>query len=328
MNSDTQPAPSSTDRDPRAEARPLTSWNDGAAKRALLDFVEAVTSEGASTYVPPEKRVAVFDNDGTLWTEQPFYSQGLFILDRIWALAAEHPEWKTRQPFQAILEGRGLPHGLSEHDIGALVAATHAGMTTDAFERTAREWLGSALHPRFHRRYTECVYQPMLELLALLRAHDFTTYIVSGGGVDFLRAFCEEVYGIPPARVVGSSGKVRFELRDGEPVLVKLPEIGSIDDGPGKPVNIHLHIGKRPILTFGNSDGDLQMLQYTEGGALPHLELLLHHDDAEREYAYDRETHAGRLVEALREATRRKWTVVSMKNDWKEVFVPPSAPVH
>lgn len=312
----------------RAEGQPLGSWNDGAAKRALLTYVDAVTSEAAPTYVPPEQRVAIFDNDGTLWTEQPFYIQGLFVLDRIRALAARHPEWKTQQPFQAVLEGGGaLPHGLSEHDVGALVAATHAGMTTDTFHRIAREWLGTARHPRFHRLYTECVYQPMLELLALLRARGFSTYIVSGGGIDFLRAFCEDVYGIPPGRVVGSSAQVRFELQDGRPVLVKLPEIGSIDDGPGKPVNIHLHIGKRPILTFGNSDGDLQMLQYTEGGPLPHLELLLHHDDAEREYAYDRESRSGRLDEALRMARQRKWTVVSMRDDWKEVFVPAS-PLH
>ncbi|QSQ25356.1 haloacid dehalogenase-like hydrolase [Pyxidicoccus parkwayensis] len=319
---DPAPLPSSHgDRDLASEARPLRSWNDGAVKQALLAFVDAVTSEGADTCVPPEHRVAIFDNDGTLWTEQPFYSQGLFVFDRIRALAAEHPEWKTQRPFQAVLEaGAGMPHGLSEHDVGALVAATHAGMTTDAFDRISREWLATARHPRFHRRYTECVYQPMLELLALLRARGFTSYIVSGGGIDFLRAFCEEVYAIPPARVVGSSSQVRFELHDGRPVLIKLPELGSIDDGPGKPVNIHLHIGKRPILTFGNSDGDLQMLQYASVSELPHLELLLHHDDAEREYAYDRVSLAGRLDEALREAGPRKWTVVSMKRDWKEVF--------
>ena len=312
----------------RSEAPPLASWNDGAAKRGLLAFVEAVTSEDSPAYVPPEHRVAAFDNDGTLWTEQPFYVQGLFILDRIRTLAAEHPEWRTQRPFQTLLEAGGqIPQGLTEHDAAALVAATHAGMTTDVFSRIAREWLATARHPRFHRLFTECVYQPMLELLALLRARGFTTYIVSGGGIDFLRELCEEVYGIPPARVVGSSGKVRFELRGGQPVLVKLPELGSIDDGPGKPVNIHLHIGKRPILAFGNSDGDLQMLQYTEGGSLPHLELLLHHDDGGREYAYDRESHAGRLDEALRQARQRKWTVVSMKDDWKDVFVPAS-PLH
>ncbi|WP_164021646.1 HAD family hydrolase [Pyxidicoccus trucidator] len=309
---------SSKNLTPRAS--PLASWNTGAAKKSLLTFVDAVTTEGAATFVPPEQRIAVFDNDGTLWAEQPFYFQGLFIIDRIRALAPEHPEWKERQPFKSLLEGGGLASGLTEHDVGAIIAATHAGMTTDAFAQIARDWLRTARHPRFHRRYSECVYQPMLELLAFLRAHDFTTYIVSGGGIDFLRTFAEEVYGIPPARVVGSSGQVRFELRGGQPVLVKLPEIGSVDDGPGKPVNIHLHIGQRPILAFGNSDGDLQMFQYTEAGARPHLALLLHHDDAEREYAYDRQSHSGRLDEALRVARQRNWTVVSMKDDWRELF--------
>ncbi|MFP2924366.1 HAD family hydrolase [Pyxidicoccus sp. 3LG] len=302
---------------------PLASWRDGAARETLLTFVDAVTTEETPSFVRAEDRIAVFDNDGTLWPEQPFYFQGLFVIDRIRALSVDHPEWKEQQPFKAILEGSAL-HGSTEHDVAALVAATHAGMTTDAFARIAREWLAAARHPRFHRRYTECVYQPMLELLSFLRAHGFTTYIVSGGGIDFLRVFAEEVYGIPPAQVVGSSAKARFELRDGRPVLVKLAELGSLDDGPGKPVNIHLHIGKRPILTFGNSDGDLQMLQYTAAGTTPHLELLLHHDDAGREYAYDRESRAGRLDAALSEARRRNWTVVSMKNDWEVVFGPAS----
>jgi len=300
---------------------PLPSWNDGASRETLLSFVSSVTTEGASGYVRPEERVAVFDNDGTLWAEQPMYVQALFAIDRVRELAPQHPEWHGRQPFKAILDGdEEALRALSEHDAAALVAATHAGMTTAEFARQARDWLTRARHPRFQRPFTRCVYQPMLELLDFLRANGFDLHVVSGGGVDFLRAFCEETYGIPSSHVIGSSGKTRFELRDEGPVLVKLPSLTSLDDGEGKPINIHLHIGKRPVLAFGNSDGDLQMLQYTSAEGHPHLRLLLHHDDAEREYAYDRDARAGRLDRALDVAARDGWTVVSMRSDWKDVF--------
>ncbi|MCP3099454.1 haloacid dehalogenase-like hydrolase [Myxococcus sp. K15C18031901] len=299
----------------------LPSWNDGDARRALLSFVAAVTAEGSPTFVRPEDRVAVFDNDGTLWAEQPMYVQARFAIDRVKALALHHPEWHGRQPFKAVLEDDAEAlQALSEHDAAALVVATHAGMTTGEFRRQAREWLAAARHPRFQRPFTRCVYQPMLELLDYLREHDFDLHVVSGGGVDFLRAFCEETYGIPASHIIGSSGKTRFELRDEGPVLVKLPSLTSLDDGEGKPINIHLHIGKRPLLAFGNSDGDLQMLQYASADGLPHLRLLLHHDDAEREYAYDRDARAGRLDHALDYAASDGWTVVSMRSDWKDVF--------
>jgi phosphoglycolate phosphatase-like HAD superfamily hydrolase len=308
------------------EAVSLPSWSDGTAKQAILRFVREVTDQGGSNYVRPAERIAVFDNDGTLWCEQPFYFQGLFVLDRVKALAPKHPEWKEKNPFKAILAGKREALSKStEHDIAGLLAAAHAGITTDEYAKVAREWLDSARHPRFGRLYKECIYQPQLELLAYLRANGFKTFLVSGGGVDFLRVFAEEVYGIPPEQVVGSSAKTKFEMRAGQPVLVKLPEISNIDDKEGKPVNIHLHIGRRPLLAFGNSDGDLQMLQYTDTGSRPRLMLLLHHDDAEREYAYDRKSHVGRLDKALDETAKRKWTLVSMKNDWKVIF--PSLPI-
>ena len=307
----------------RAKTDQLPSWADGAAKKALLDFVARVTKEGGPDFVPAPERIATFDNDGTLWCEQPFYFQGFFTIDRVKALAEKHPEWKEKQPFAAILSGdREALRKLSEHEVAALMAATHAGMTTTEFADIARKWLDTAKHPRFDRLFKECVYQPQLELLAYLRANGFKTFIVTGGGIDFVRVFSERVYGIPPEQVVGSSLKTRFEIRDGQPVLIKLAELGSLDDGPGKPVNIELHIGRRPILAFGNSDGDLQMLQYTDGGKRPRLMLLVHHDDAEREYAYDRKSPVGRLDKALDEAEKRKWIVVSMKNDWKTIFAP------
>ncbi|TQF16001.1 haloacid dehalogenase-like hydrolase [Myxococcus llanfairpwllgwyngyllgogerychwyrndrobwllllantysiliogogogochensis] len=300
---------------------PLPSWNDGAARRALLDFVDAVTTDGASSFVRPEDRVAVFDNDGTLWSEQPMYVQAHFVVDRLRELAPAHPEWRKQQPFQALIEGdEEALRKLTEHDAAALIAATHAGMTTGEFSRTAKAWLATAKHPRFQRPFTHCIYQPMLELLDLLRTHGFDLHIVSGGGIDFLRAFSEETYGIPSSHVIGSSGKTHFDLRDGQPVLVKLPGLTSLDDGEGKPINIHLHIGKRPVLAFGNSDGDLQMLQYAGSGDGPRLRLLLHHDDAVREYAYDREAKTGRLDRALDVAGKDGWTVVSMRSDWNQVF--------
>jgi phosphoglycolate phosphatase-like HAD superfamily hydrolase len=299
---------------------PLPAWNDGPTKQAILDFVAAVTTAGGDQFVTEGDRIAVFDNDGTLWCEQPLYIQLGFALDRVRSLAPEHPEWQEQQPFKAILvNDREALAALTKRDLAALIAATHAGITTDAFADIVRSWIGTAKHPRFERLYTECVYQPMLELLDYLRANGFQTWIVSGGGVDFMRVFAEAVYGIPPAQVIGSSGKVQFEFRDGRPVLVKLPELSSFDDKEGKPGNIHLHVGRQPILAGGNSDGDLAMLQYTAGGDGRSLALIVDHDDAEREYAY-RGSPLGRLEAALVEAGQRGWTVVSMKDDWNRVF--------
>jgi phosphoglycolate phosphatase-like HAD superfamily hydrolase len=305
---------------------PLPSWNDGANKRAILDFVRGVTDEAAPTFVRAADRIATFDNDGTLWVEHPLYSEAEFMLDRVRALAPEHPEWRREQPFQAVVEGnREALAKLTKHDVVALIAATHSGMTPEEFDAIAKQWFAGAKHPRFGRLYTECVYQPMLELLTYLRSNGFRTYIVSGGGVDFMRAVADELYGVPPGQVIGSSGKTEFEIRAGRPVLIKLPEISSVDDKQGKPINIQQHIGQRPILAFGNSDGDLQMLQYTGAGAAPHLMLLVHHDDGKREYAYDRATKVGKLDEALNAAAESGFRVVSMKNDWKVIF-PPLAP--
>jgi hypothetical protein len=300
---------------------PLPSWNDGPAKRAILDFVAAVTDDEGGQFVPPADRIATFDNDGTLWVEQPIYSQALFALDEIARMAPEHPEWTDEEPFATVLSGdMETMRQLSEHAAAAILAASHAGMTTDAFDAAAADWLATARHPHFDRLYTDCVYQPQLELLDFLRANDFQIFIVSGGGIDFLRVFAEETYDIPPSQVIGSSGQVSFSLVDGVPTLTKEAKIGSIDDKVGKPVNIHLHIGQRPILAFGNSDGDLQMLQYTDTGDGARLMLLLHHDDAEREFAYDRDSHVGALGQAWDEAVAKGWSVVSMKNDWSRVF--------
>ena len=309
---------------PAFAADPLPSWNDGAARTAIVDFVEKVTTPGAPGFVPEPERIAVFDNDGTLWSEQPMYVQLAFVLDRVKALAPQHPEWKDKQPFKAALEGdlKALgasgPRGLAE-----LTAATHAGMTAAEFETIVADWLKTALHPKYDRPYTELVYQPMLELLAYLRAHGFKTFIVSGGGIDFMRPWAEKVYGIPPEQVIGSSIEVKFEMRAGEPVLMREPEIRFIDDKAGKPVGIHFHIGRRPLAAFGNSDGDLQMLEYTTAaGTGPRFGLIVHHDDAQREVAYDRDSPFGKLDKALDAAKARGWTVVSMKEDWKTVFPP------
>ncbi|UCC83732.1 MAG: haloacid dehalogenase-like hydrolase [Gemmatimonadota bacterium] len=300
---------------------PLPSWSDGPTKQAMTRFVATLTDPNSSGYVAPGKRIAVFDNDGTLWAEQPLYFQLLFALDRVRATASQHPEWREQQPFKAILEGdqEALGH-MSEHDIVQIVMATHAGMTVDEFGGHVADWLATARHPRFDQPFTRMAYQPMLELLEYLRANEFKTFIVSGGGIDFMRVFTEDVYGIPPERVVGSVGLTRFELRDGEAVLVKLPEIEFVDDKEGKPVGIGRFIGRRPIAAFGNSDGDLAMLQYTAAGDGPSFMALVHHDDADREWAYDRDSSIGRLDQALDEARERGWTVISMKNDWKRVF--------
>jgi phosphoglycolate phosphatase-like HAD superfamily hydrolase len=302
---------------------PLPSWNDGAAKRALLDFVARVTDADGPDFVTPRDRIATFDNDGTLWCEQPVYVQAVFALDRARLMAERDPALAEKPAFRAILTKDRLAMAqFGEAEIGELVVATHSGMSPEAFTGIAREWLAHAEHPRFHRLYTQCLYQPQLELLAYLRANGFRNFIVTGGGVDFVRAFSEGAYEVTPERVVGSSTRTRFEARDDRGDLVKLPEVNSIDNAQGKPININLQIGRRPILAFGNSDGDLEMLQYTAGGRGARLLLLVHHDDAEREYAYDRDSPVGQLDKALDAAERRGWTVVSMKRDWKAIFPP------
>ena len=308
-----------------APADPLASWNDGPAKQAIVAFVERVTKEGTPDFVPPPERVATFDNDGTLWAEQPMYFQLLFAIDRVKQLAPHHPEWKEKEPFASLLKGdvkQALAGG--ERAMLEIVMATHSGMTTGEFERTVKDWIGKSKHPVTKRPYLLMVYQPMLELLVYLRANGFKTFIVSGGGIEFMRPWTEEVYGIPPERVVGSSIKTKFEMRDGKPELMRLPELNFVDDKAGKPIGINEHIGRRPIAAFGNSDGDLEMLQWTAAGTGPRFCLLVHHTDAEREWAYDRESHIGRLDKALDEATAKGWTVVDMKSDWKEVFPPES----
>jgi len=299
----------------------LPSWNDGAAKRSIVEFVAKVTKEGGPDYVAPAERIAVFDNDGTLWSEQPMYFQLAFALDRVKVLAPTHPEWKDKQPFKAVLEG-DLKTVLAggEHALLELVMATHAGNTTEEFSQTVEDWLATAKHLKTGRPYTDMVYQPMLELLAYLRASGFKTYIVSGGGIEFMRPWTERIYGIPPEQVIGSSIKTAFELRDGTPVLVRLPKINFIDDKAGKPVGINQHIGRRPIAAFGNSDGDLQMLQWVAAGSGERFCLYVHHTDADREWAYDRNSSIGRLDQGLDEAQARGWTVVDMKYDWKRIF--------
>jgi phosphoglycolate phosphatase-like HAD superfamily hydrolase len=299
----------------------LPSWNEGEAKQAIVTFVTQVTKVGAPDFVPIPERIAVFDNDGTLWSEQPLYFQFIFAADRVKALSTQHPEWKDKEPFASLLKG-DLKAALAggEHSLLEIMAATHANLTTDEFESIVKDWLATAKHPKTGRLYVQMVYQPMLELLAYLRTNGFKTFIVSGGGVEFLRAFAETAYGIPPEQVIGSTGKLKFELRGGKPVLVKLPEIDFIDDKAGKPVAIQKFIGRRPIAAFGNSDGDLQMMQWTTAGAGPRFALYVHHTDAEREWAYDRQSSVGRLDTGLEEAHTKGWTVVSMKNDWNSIF--------
>jgi len=300
---------------------PLPSWNDGAARQAIVQFVADVTTEGGASFVPPAERVAVFDNDGTLWSEQPMYVQLAFVVDRVKALAGDHPEWKAKQPFKGVLEGDlAAVAAAGERGLVEMLMATHAGMTQAEFEKIATDWIATARHPKYGRPYTECVYRPMLELLGYLRANGFKTFIVSGGGIEFMRPWTEKVYGIPPEQVVGSIIKTKYELRDEGPVLVRLPEIDFIDDKDGKPVGISQHVGRRPILAFGNSDGDKEMLEWTTIGRTPSLGLLVHHTDGEREVAYDRESHIGRLDEALDDAPTRGWVVVDMKEDWKRIF--------
>jgi phosphoglycolate phosphatase-like HAD superfamily hydrolase len=302
-------------------ADPLPSWTEGRAKQSIFDFVQRVTAPGSKDFVPEPERIAVFDNDGTLWAEQPLYFQFVFALDRVKALAAKHPEWKEKEPFKSVLASdlKSVLAG-GEHALVELVMATHGGTTTEEFEQVVKDWIAAAKHPRFNRPYTECVYQPMLELLEYLRANGFKTYIVSGGGVEFMRPWVERVYGIPPEQVVGSTIKVKYEVRQGTPVLARLPEINFIDDKAGKPVGIHYHIGRRPIAAFGNSDGDFQMLEWTTSGPGPRFGMIVHHDDAEREWAYDRKSSIGKLDRGLDEAPKRGWLVVSMQRDWKFIF--------
>ncbi len=302
-------------------ADPLPSWNDGKTKQAIIEFVTKVTKAGSPDFAPLAERIATFDNDGTLWAEQPIYVQLAFALDRVKVLALQHPEWKDKEPFASLLKG-DLKSALAggEPAMVQVLMATHAGMTTDEFDDAVRQWLASAKHPKTGRPYSEMAYQPMLEVLAHLRANGFKTFIVSGGGVDFMRVFSERIYGIPPEQVVGSTGKVKFELRDGKPVLVKLPEVQFVDDNVGKPAGIHQFIGRRPLMAFGNSDGDLQMLQWTAAGNGARFCLYVHHTDVEREWAYDRTSHIGKLDKGLDEAKARGWTVVDMRKDWKRVF--------
>lgn len=304
-------------------ADPLPSWNAGTSRTAITDFIAKVTTPGPD-FVPPAERIAVFDNDGTLWAEQPAYFQLFFAIDRIKALAGQHPEWKEKEPFASLLKGdvRSALAG-GEHALLEIVMAAHAGMSTEEFNAIVKDWLATARHPTSGRPYTEMVYQPMLELLELLRSNGFKTFIVSGGGVEFMRAFAESTYGIPPEQVIGSSGKQKFELREGVPTLIKLPEIDFIDDKEGKPIAIQKHIGRRPIAAFGNSDGDLPMLQWTTAGSGPRLAVYIHHTDAAREWAYDRASHIGKLDKGLDEAKSRSWTVVNMAADWSSIF-PPS----
>jgi membrane-bound inhibitor of C-type lysozyme/phosphoglycolate phosphatase-like HAD superfamily hydrolase len=300
----------------------LDSWNDLPSKQAIIRFVRDATTPDTTTFIPPAERIAVFDNDGTLWAEQPIYFQFAFALDRVKALAPKHPEWKSAPPFDAILRGDMAAFAASgEKGLMEVLAITHAGMTTDEFSKTVTDWLATARHPRFGKPYTDLVYAPMLELLAYLREAGFKTYIVSGGGAEFMRAFAEKIYGIPPEQVIGSTGELEFRMgADGKPVLLKLPKVNLVDDKAGKPVGIQRFIGRRPVFAFGNSDGDQQMLEWTAAGPGVRFMGIVHHTDAEREFAYDRKSSIGRLDKALDEANAKGWVVVDMKEDWNRIF--------
>jgi phosphoglycolate phosphatase-like HAD superfamily hydrolase len=304
-------------------ADPLPSWNDGPTKKSILDFVAAVTKDGGPDYVAPAERIATIDNDGTLWIEQPIYTQFAFAVDRVKATANQHPEWKTQEPFASILSGnlKGLAAS-GEKGMVEIVEATHSGITTADFNKTVKEWLAAAKHPRFKVLYTDLVYQPMIELLDYLRANGFKTFIVSGGGVEFMRAFADKTYSIPPEQVIGSSGVTEYQMWDASPVLIKMPKVLFVDDGPGKPEGIDHFIGRRPIFAFGNSDGDKEMLEWTAAGDGLRFMGIVHHTDAVREYAYDRNSDVGKLDKALDEATAKGWTIADMKNDWKTIFPP------
>lgn len=303
------------------QSDPLPSWNEGPAKGAIMDFVETVTKEGSPDFVPVKDRIATFDNDGNLWSERPLYFQLAFAIDRIKVMADQHPEWITKQPFKGVLEDdmdEVLKTGM--HGLMELIMASHAGMTNEEFDTIVANWLSTAKHPRFNQPYNKLIYQPMLELLDYLRANDFQTFIVSGGGIDFMRTWATEAYNIPSYQIVGSSIKTSFEYNDGEAVIRRLPEIDFVDDNAGKPVGIHKHIGKKPIFASGNSDGDLQMLQYADSNKYPSFMLYLHHTDNEREWAYDRDSHIGRLDKGLDEAKEKGWMIIDMKNDWKTIY--------
>jgi phosphoserine phosphatase len=304
-----------------AQSDPLPSWNDTAPKKAIIEFVKKVTDTGSPDFVPPTERIATFDNDGTLWAEQPVYFQAIFIVDRIKQLAPQHPQWSTKEPFASVLKGdiKGALAG-GERALLEMAMATHAGMTTEEFSQIVIDWLATAKHPKTGRFYIEMVYQPMLELLAYLREKGFKTYIVSGGGIEFMRPWTERVYGIPPEQVVGSSIKTKYEVRDGKPVLARLPELNFIDDKAGKPVGINQHIGRRPIMAFGNSDGDFEMLEWTTAGTGVRFGLLVHHTDAKREWAYDRDSHIGRLDRGLDEGPGHGWIIANMKDDWRVIY--------
>ena len=316
MKNDTE-----NDKQETQTADPLPSWNEGNTKSAIIDYVNDVTNQQSENFIPVSKRIATFDNDGNLWSEQPAYFQLFFAIDRIKALAPEHPEWKTEQPFKAVLEDDMTELAkYGEHGLLQLVMASHAGMTTEEFEKIVEEWLSTARHPRFNKPFTDLVYQPMLELLQYLRDNDFKTFIVSGGGIEFMRPWVGEVYGIPPDQVVGSSIKTEFDYNDGKPVIRRLAEIDFIDDKAGKPIGIHKFIGQKPVFASGNSDGDLQMMQWTASNKHKSFMLYLHHTDDEREWAYDRESHIGRLDKGLDEAKEKGWTVIDMKKDWNKIY--------
>lgn len=303
------------------DSQPLPSWNDSPARQAIVSFVTNVTKPDSRDFVPEPERIAVFDNDGTLWAEQPMFAQLFFTVDRVKALAPKHPEWKTKEPFASVLKGdmkAALAGG--EKALIDLIVATHSGTTVEEFDRIVKDWLATARHPVTRRPFPQMVYQPMLELLAFLRANGFKTYLVSGGGIEFMRPWAEAVYGIPPEQVIGSSLKTKLEIQGGKPVLVRLPEVGFIDDNEGKPVGIQMQIGRRPIAAFGNSDNDLPMLQWTKAGSGRRFALLVHHTDAEREWAYDRQSDIGRLDKGLDEAAAKRWPVVDMKKDWKVIY--------
>jgi hypothetical protein len=299
----------------------LPSWNDGPLKKSIIDFVTHTTTTGDGQFVPPEQRILVSDNDGTLWTEQPLYTEFLFTLDRIKTMSPQHPEWKTEQPYATVLSGDAKAMAsLSESDFMKMFVVTHAGVTVDQFDQIVSDWLAHAESPRFHRPYTQCIFQPMVELLQYFRANGYKAYIVSGGEVEFMRPWTQKAYGIPPEQVVGTMFKMKLDAQNGAPVLMRLPEIDLIDDGPGKPVGIGKFIGRKPVVALGNSDGDQQMLEWTAAAPGPHLMLLVHHTDAAREAAYDRNSSVGRLDKALDEALAKHWLVVDMKNDWKVIF--------
>lgn len=304
-----------------AQSDPLPSWNDSASKRAIVAFVDSATKQGSPDYIPPEERIATFDNDGTLWSEQPAYFQMFYLIDQVKKMAPEHPEWKSREPFASVLKGDMKSVAASgEKGLLGMLAATHSGMTSEQFAANVRQWLATARHPKTGKPFNQMVYQPMLELLNYLRANGFKTFIVSGGGVDFMRVFAEQTYGIPPEQTIGSSLKAKYEIRDGKPAIVKLPDINLIDDKEGKPVGIYQYIGRRPAFAAGNSDGDYQMLEWTTSGDGKRFGLIVHHTDGEREWAYDRDSTFGRLDKALQDAPKNGWLIVDMKNDWKTVY--------